>query len=149
MAKALHNAYGEMENELRRINYIQYVFHCDSDREICMEMIEKVRRQNVYPVSALRSVKAEVSIVYQEDPNVFCVNEDIGKHSSSIQSTHRLKPALSKNTLIVQVVEGCGSRMGSGRQCFHTVCLELRYVYNKLKPHHWNLVNMWNLHNHR
>ena len=80
MAKALHNAYGEMENELRRINYIQYVFHCDSDRETCMEMIEKVRRQNVYPVSALRSVKAEVSIVYQEDPNVFCVNEDIGKH---------------------------------------------------------------------
>ena len=68
-------------------------------------MIEKVRRQNVYPVSALRSVKAEVSIVYQEDPNVFCVNEDIGKHSSSIQSTHRLKP---ENTLIVQVVEGCG-----------------------------------------
>ena len=57
---------------------------------------------------------------------------------------------LSKNTLIVQVVEGCGSQMGSGRQCFHTVCLELRYVkYSKLKPHHWNLVNMWNLHNHR
>ena len=71
MAKALHNAYGEMENELRRINYIQYVFRCDSDRETCMEMIEKVRRQNVYPVSALRSVKAEVSIVYQEDPTYF------------------------------------------------------------------------------
>ena len=50
MAEEFYN--GEMENELlARISCIQYVFHCDSDRETCMEMIEKVRHQNIYPHS--------------------------------------------------------------------------------------------------
>ncbi len=40
---------GELENELRRINCIEYVFRNDSDREVCMDMIENVRRQNIYP----------------------------------------------------------------------------------------------------
>ena len=45
-----------------------------------MEMIEKVHRQNIYPHSpseCTEECQAEVSIVYQEDPKVFCVNEDI------------------------------------------------------------------------
>ena len=40
---------GEVENELRRVNCIDYTFRSDSDREMCMEMIERVRRQNIYP----------------------------------------------------------------------------------------------------
>ena len=47
MAEAFYN--GEVETELRRIKYVDYVFQNDSDREVCMEMIEKVRRQNIYP----------------------------------------------------------------------------------------------------
>ena len=36
------------EVELRRIGYSGYVFRNDSDRELCIETIEKVRRDNIY-----------------------------------------------------------------------------------------------------
>ena len=47
VAEAFYN--GEVESELRRIKRIEYVFRNDSDREVCMEMIEEARRQNIYP----------------------------------------------------------------------------------------------------
>ena len=47
MAEAFYS--GEVENELRRVNCIDCTFRSDSDREMCMEMIEGVRRQNIYP----------------------------------------------------------------------------------------------------
>lgn len=47
VAEAFYN--GEVENELRRISCTEFVFRNDSDRELCMEMIEKLRRQNIYP----------------------------------------------------------------------------------------------------
>ena len=40
---------GELENELRRINCTDYKFSLNSDRENCMEMVEKTRRDNIYP----------------------------------------------------------------------------------------------------
>ena len=40
---------GEIENELRRINRIDFRLKKDSDREKCMEMIEKIRQQDIYP----------------------------------------------------------------------------------------------------
>ncbi len=40
---------GELEQELRRLNRTDYVFKSDGDREKCFEMIESVRRENVYP----------------------------------------------------------------------------------------------------
>ena len=39
---------GELEAELRRIGLIDYRFRYDSDRETCMEMIEKMRRKTLY-----------------------------------------------------------------------------------------------------
>lgn len=39
---------GELETELRRIERIDYRFRYDSDRETCMEMIEKRRRKTLY-----------------------------------------------------------------------------------------------------
>ena len=39
---------GELEAELRRIGHIDYRFRYDSDRETCMEMIEKIRRKTLY-----------------------------------------------------------------------------------------------------
>ena len=47
MGEAFYNA--EVENELRRIDKIDYRMYKDSDRELCMEMIEEVRRERIYP----------------------------------------------------------------------------------------------------
>ena len=38
---------GELENELKRINRIDNRFFLNSDRENCMEMVEKTRRDNI------------------------------------------------------------------------------------------------------
>ncbi|XP_064393011.1 uncharacterized protein LOC135340449 isoform X3 [Halichondria panicea] len=46
VGEAFYN--GEVENELRRVNKIDYRFHKDSEREECMERIEEVRRQSIY-----------------------------------------------------------------------------------------------------
>ncbi len=46
VGEAFYN--GEVENELRRVNKIDYHFHKDSEREECMERIEEVRRQSIY-----------------------------------------------------------------------------------------------------
>ena len=50
VGEAFYN--GEMESELRRIGRIEYRMFKDSDRESCMEMIEEVRRQSIYPHEA-------------------------------------------------------------------------------------------------
>lgn len=47
IGEAFYN--GEMENELRRIDKIDYRLYKDSDRDKCMEMIEDIRRQSIYP----------------------------------------------------------------------------------------------------
>ena len=47
VAEAFYN--GELENELRRIGRIEFRMLKDSDRDGCMEMIEELRRQTVYP----------------------------------------------------------------------------------------------------
>ena len=47
MAKAFY--VGELESELRRIGKIDYRFHLDGDLEKCMEMVESVRRESLYP----------------------------------------------------------------------------------------------------
>ena len=47
VAKAFY--VGELESELRRIGKIDYRFHLDSDLEKCMEMVESVRRESLYP----------------------------------------------------------------------------------------------------
>ena len=47
MAKAFY--VGELESELRRIGKIDYHFHLDGDLEKCMEMVESVRRESLYP----------------------------------------------------------------------------------------------------
>ena len=47
VGEAFYN--GELENELRRINRTDYRFFLNSDRENCMEMVEKNRRDNIYP----------------------------------------------------------------------------------------------------
>ncbi len=49
VAEAFYN--GELENELRRIGKIDYCFKLDSDRDRCMEMVEEVRKEQVYPHS--------------------------------------------------------------------------------------------------
>ena len=46
VAEAFYN--GELENELRRIKLVEYRMK-DSDRESCMEEIERIRRENIYP----------------------------------------------------------------------------------------------------
>ena len=40
---------GEVEHELRRIGREDYRFHKDEDVEKCMEMIDGIRRQTIYP----------------------------------------------------------------------------------------------------
>ena len=40
---------GEIEADLRRVGNIEYPFRYDSDREVCMDDIEKRRRKNLYP----------------------------------------------------------------------------------------------------
>ena len=40
---------GEVEAELRRIDKLDYCFQLDSDIDACMEMIESVRRETLYP----------------------------------------------------------------------------------------------------
>ena len=45
VAEAFYN--GELENELRRIKLVEYQMK-DSDRESCMEEIERIRRENFY-----------------------------------------------------------------------------------------------------
>lgn len=47
VSEAFYN--GELENELRRIERVEYTFKRDSDRETCMQMVEEVRRKTVYP----------------------------------------------------------------------------------------------------
>ena len=36
-------------SELRRIDKVDYRFYKDNEKEKCMEMVEEVRRQSVYP----------------------------------------------------------------------------------------------------
>ncbi len=40
---------GEPEQELRQLNRTDYLFKNDGDREHCFEMIESIRRENIYP----------------------------------------------------------------------------------------------------
>lgn len=40
---------GELEAELRLLGHVDYLFKKDSDRELCMEMIEGIRRMGTYP----------------------------------------------------------------------------------------------------
>ena len=40
---------GEVEAELRRIDKLNFCFRLDSDLEKCMEMIESIRRETLYP----------------------------------------------------------------------------------------------------
>lgn len=47
VGEAFYN--GEVENELRRINRIDYLFKKDCDRDHCMRMIDIVRQCNNYP----------------------------------------------------------------------------------------------------
>ena len=47
VGEAFYN--GELENELRRIGKIDYLFKRDSDRERCMEVVEEVRCASLYP----------------------------------------------------------------------------------------------------
>ena len=47
VGEAFYN--GELENELRRIGRIDYLFKRDSDRERCMEVVEEVRCASLYP----------------------------------------------------------------------------------------------------
>ena len=47
VAKAFY--VGELESELQRIGKIDYHFHLDSDLEKCMEMVESVHREPLYP----------------------------------------------------------------------------------------------------
>jgi len=63
VAKAFY--VGELESELRRIGKIDYRFHLDSDLEKCMEMVESVCRESLYPYPKTRvqkSVRREVSV---------------------------------------------------------------------------------------
>ena len=46
VGEAFYN--GELEDELCAIGKMDYRFKCDQDREVCMEMVEKHRRQNLY-----------------------------------------------------------------------------------------------------
>lgn len=41
--------WGELEAELRLIGRSDYCFKKDSDREVCMDMIESIRRTGTYP----------------------------------------------------------------------------------------------------
>ena len=41
--------WGEIETELRLLDCIDYRFHCDADREVCMKLIETERQKNLYP----------------------------------------------------------------------------------------------------
>ncbi len=43
---------GELECELRRTGQIGYRFRTDSDREECMAMVERMRRETIYPHSS-------------------------------------------------------------------------------------------------
>ena len=47
MADAFYT--GELEGELRLIGHVDYLFKKDSDRELCTEMIEGIRRTSTYP----------------------------------------------------------------------------------------------------
>ena len=47
VGEAFYN--GEIESELRRIGKTEYKMFKDSDTESCMEMIEEMRRQSIYP----------------------------------------------------------------------------------------------------
>ena len=47
VGEAFYN--GELEDELRTIGKVDYRFKCDSDREVCMEMVEEHRRETTYP----------------------------------------------------------------------------------------------------
>ncbi|MCG8623537.1 MAG: hypothetical protein MJE68_16285 [Proteobacteria bacterium] len=38
-----------MENELRRIEKIDFEFRSDADIELCMDMIEECRQTSIYP----------------------------------------------------------------------------------------------------
>ena len=40
---------GEVEMELRRLGREDFRFHADKDLEMCMDMIEDIRRQSIYP----------------------------------------------------------------------------------------------------
>lgn len=46
VAEAFYN--GELESELRRIGKLDYRLKRDSDRDSCMEMVEKIRCQSIY-----------------------------------------------------------------------------------------------------
>ena len=47
VGEAFYN--GELEDELRTIGKADHRFKYDSDREICMEMVEENRRETPYP----------------------------------------------------------------------------------------------------
>jgi hypothetical protein len=40
---------GEVEMELRRLRKEDFRFHTDKDLEMCMNMIENIRRKSIYP----------------------------------------------------------------------------------------------------
>ena len=41
--------WGELESEMRISNMLDFVFKLDNDREKCMKLIEKKRRNQLYP----------------------------------------------------------------------------------------------------
>ena len=47
VGEAFYN--GELEDELCTIGKVDYRFKYDSDREVCMEMVEEHRRETPYP----------------------------------------------------------------------------------------------------
>ena len=49
VADAFYN--GELEAELRRVGMIDYRFKVDADREKCMDVLEEIRSQTLYPHS--------------------------------------------------------------------------------------------------
>ena len=63
VGEAFYN--GELENELRRIGRIDYLFKRDSDRERCMEVVEEVCCASLYHIRMLivqMIARREVSI---------------------------------------------------------------------------------------
>ena len=104
---------GELELELHRIKKIHYCFKKDSDREICMRMIEKYRRENLYP-----------------HPDSDCTTdcrargELVTIYSYNYSSLTQLIKICSQ----FQDVENCGLLMVFGSCHSHTACTKCKYV---------------------
>ena len=68
---------GEVEHELRRLGKEDFRFHGDEDLDKCMEMIEDIRRQSIYPHPAAEcSTECRLIGLYIFKPT--------GAHSSSL-----------------------------------------------------------------